>query len=315
MIGARFVAGLDGGGSKTALCCMDAVGNIICRDHFGQLNINGMDRPAIHKTLADAAGCIAELQSSGSACAGMTIATAGISNPECRGIIETGLRKAGYPGPFDLKGDHEAALRGAVGRVGLVLIAGTGSICFGRSAQGQTARCGGWGYLLDDEGGGYALGRDILKAVLRAADGRAKPTALTPAVYRQISAERPEDLIRAAYDPIQGKQNIAGLAPLLQEAIDGGDAAAIAIAEHAAVELAAMCAAVVDKLQLSDSVLALSGGVLSNISALREALEIRLHKKYPLLRVISPLHDAAWGAADLAREAYLENSPEACSIP
>ena len=314
-MGARFAAGLDGGGSKTAFCCMDGGGKVICRDSFGQLNINGMDRPAIYKTLADAVGRIAEMQSSGAACVGMTIATAGISNPECHSIIETGLRAAGYRGPFDLRGDHEAALHGAVGRVGLVLIAGTGSICFGRSAQGQTARAGGWGYLLDDEGGGYALGRDILKAVLRAADGRAKPTALIGAVYRQFSASRPEDLIRAAYDPALGKANIAGLAPLLQEAVDGGDTAAKVIADHADKELAAMCAAVVDKLRLSEAVLALSGSILTNIMALREALEIRLKQKYPLLRVITPLHDAAWGAADLARETYLENNPEANAIP
>ncbi len=310
-MGARFVVGLDGGGSKTALCCMDGGGSVICRDSFGQLNINGMDRPAIFQTLADAAGRVADLQSIGAACAGMTIATAGISNPECGGIIETGLRKAGYTGPFDLRGDHEAALRGAVGKAGLVLIAGTGSICFGRDAQGQTARCGGWGYLLDDEGGGFALGRDILKAVLRAADGRANETALTAMVYRHLSAKGPEDLIRAAYDPALGKANIAGLAPLLQEAAEGGDAAAMAVADHAASELTALCAAVVDKLRLSESVLALSGGVLGNIGALRQALEIRLRQKYPHLRVISPLHDAAWGAADLARETYLENSPEA----
>ena len=314
-MGARFAAGLDGGGSKTALCCIDGGGNIICRDSFGQMNINGMDRPAVNKTLADAAGRIAEMQSSGAACAGMTIATAGISNPECHSIIETGLRAAGYRGSFDLRGDHEAALHGAVGRVGLVLIAGTGSICFGRDEGGRTARAGGWGYLLDDEGGGYALGRDILKAVLRAADGRAKPTALTGAVYRQFSVQMPEDLIRVAYDPALGKANIAGLAPLLQEAADDGDAAAKGIADHAAAELAALCAAVVDKLQLSQSVLAFSGSILTNIMALREDLEIRIKQKYPLLRVISPLHDAAWGAADLARETYLEDSPEANAIP
>ena len=304
----RFTAGLDGGGSKTALCCMDSRGSVICRDSFGQLNINGMDRLAIGKTLADVAVRIAEMQSRGGTCAGMTIATAGISNPDCRSIIETGLRAAGYLGLFDLRGDHEAALRGAVGKVGLVLIAGTGSICFGRNTQGQTDRAGGWGYLLDDEGGGYALGRDILRAVLRARDGRAAPTALAEAVYRHFSAKEPEDLIRVAYDPVLGKGSIAGLAPLLQDAADKGDAGAKNIISHAALQLACLCAAVIDKLQLDQSVLALSGGVLSGIRALTEALETRLGEKYPLLRVIPPLHDAAWGAADLSRETYPESN-------
>ena len=305
-MGTRFAAGMDGGGSKTALCCMDGRGSVICLDSFGQLNINGMDRLAVDKALADAAARIAELQSRGGICAGMTIATAGISNPDCHSVIASGLRAAGYRGPFDLRGDHEAALRGAVGKVGLVLIAGTGSICFGRSAQGQTARAGGWGYLLDDEGGGYALGRDILKAVLRALDGRAAPTALTEAVYRHFSLKGSEDLIRIIYDPVLGKGSIAGLAPLVQDAADKGDAPAKNIISHAALELAALCAAVMDRLQLDRSILALSGGVLHGVRALREALETRLREKYPLLRVIQPLHDAAWGAADLSRETYLE---------
>lgn len=306
----RFAAGLDGGGSKTALCCMDAGGSVVWRDSFGQLNINGMDRLAVGETLAGVAACIAELQNRGACCAGMTIATAGVSNPDCHSVIEAGLRAAGYQGPFNLRGDHEAALRGAVGEVGLVLIAGTGSICFGRNAQGQTARAGGWGYLLDDEGGGYALGRDILKAVLRALDGRANPTAMAAAVYRQFSAKEPEDLIRVAYDPILGKASIAGLAPLLQEAVDKGDAAAAGIAENAALQLSALCAAVVDKLRLGQTILALSGGVLTGVIALREALETRLRAEFPLLRVIAPQHDAAWGAADLSRETYLVNSPD-----
>ena len=310
-MGTRFAAGLDGGGSKTALCCMDSEGSVICRDSFGQLNINGMDRLAVGKTLADAAARVASLQSRGGTCAGMTIATAGISNPDCLGIVASGLCAAGYRGPFDLRGDHEAALRGAVGKAGLVLIAGTGSICFGRSPQGQTARAGGWGYLLDDEGGGYALGRDILKAVLRARDGRAAHTALADAVYRHFSVREPEDLIRIAYDPVLGKGSIAGLAPLLQDAADKGDAPAKQIVSDAAFQLASLCAAVIDKLQLGQSVLALSGGVLLGIRALHEALETRLQDKYPLLRVIPPLHDAAWGAADLSRETYLEKNKPA----
>ena len=303
----RFVAGLDGGGSKTALCCMDAQGCVLLEETFGPLNINGMDTRAIDQTLAEITDSISKVGGGLPSCAGMTIAAAGTSNSDCRGILSAGLLAAGYQGYFDLRGDHEAALQGAVGSVGAVLIAGTGSICFGRSAAGETARAGGWGYLLDDEGGGYAIGRDILKAVLRASDKRAGETALTAAVYERLHASRPEDLIQAAYSKESGKANIAGLAKLLQPAFLLGDAAAIRIMSRAAEELLMLCEAVIEELALSSQRLSLMGGVLDHIPALADLVRMKLNEKYPLLRVIAPLHNAAWGAADLARENYLNN--------
>lgn len=307
MMAGALAAGLDGGGSKTALCVMDGARQVRCRDSFGQLNVNGMDREAVFRTLAEAAGRLAQLAREGCPVAGLTIATAGISNPECLAIVSAGLKAGGYAGPIELRGDHEAALQGAVGGAGAVLIAGTGSICYGRAADGRSGRAGGWGYLLDDEGGGYALGRDILRAVLRAGDGRGPATALTEAVYGRLGAQEPSDLIRYAYDAVNGKANIAALAPLLQPAAAQGDRAAVHIVSAAAKELADVCAAVIDRLCLQEGELALMGGVLQNVAPLRSALKTALRARYPALRVIAPRQDAAWGAADLARQRFLDD--------
>ncbi len=300
----RFVAGLDGGGSKTALCCMDARGGVLLEGAFGPLNVHGTDPAAIARTLRDIVLALSSMDGGLPSCAGITVAAAGASNPVSGELIGAGLREAGYRGPFGQRGDHEAALRGAVGATGAVLIAGTGSICFGRNEAGETARSGGWGYLLDDEGGGYAIGRDILRAVLRAADGRAVETALTAAVYGRLRGARPEDLVRAAYAP-SGKAAVAGLAPLLEPACLAGDAAAKRILRRAAGELALLCGAVIGRLRLDGALLALTGGVLLNNAALAKAVRLELKKKHPLLRVTAPLRDAAWGAADLARETWL----------
>ncbi len=305
MSGRRVVAGLDGGGTSTGLCCLDGQGGVISTAAFGPLNVNGTDREVLHNTLREAAAHLAEVEKQGNTLVGMTIATAGISNPRCRDILHEGLGAAGYTGHFDVQGDHEAALRGAVGPVGAVLIAGTGSICHGRNPAGHTARAGGWGYLLDDEGSGYALGRDILRAVLRAQDGRDAPTVLSDMVTAHLGVSSPGELVGKAYDKEQGKATIASLAPLLQQAWDQGDPAAQRIAAHAAEELAQLCAAVLNKLSLQTGTLALAGGVLLHTPALQQAVKRILRQSFPALQVIAPRRDAAWGAADLARERYL----------
>ena len=126
--------------------------------------------------------------------------------------------------------EHTACIRYAVkktaGRV--PVIAGTGSICYGQSTDGREARSGGWGHLIDDEGSAYALGRDILRAVVRAADGRAPATALTELVAQRLGALGVQPVIRFTYAPTTTKKEIAALAPLLDPALQQGDAAAAA---------------------------------------------------------------------------------------
>ena len=117
----------------------------------------------------------------------LCVGCAGMSNPELRRTLERMIRADGYEGAYMLAGDQAAALYAAHGAgPGAVLISGTGSICFGRNTRGITARAGGRGYKIDDEGSGYAIGRDILSAVVRAQDGRSRPTVLTELVFAQI---------------------------------------------------------------------------------------------------------------------------------
>ena len=301
----RYAVGLDGGGSKTALCCLDKEGNCLHEARFGTLNINGADISVINQTVRDVVQSLSKLGKGVSDCAGITIATAGVSNPEAMEIIQKALALAGYHGEFMLQGDHEAALRGAVGKVGAILIAGTGSICYGKSSAGTTARAGGWGYLLDDEGSGYAIGRDMLKAVFRAEDGRSDATVLTAAVLAHFQTESLRDLLQIVYKLQTSKAKISGLAPLLQTAVDHGDVQALRITQNAAHELLQLVKAIIDKLHLQESVLALAGGIMENIPAVTGAVKQLINSTYPNLKLIKPKHNAAWGAADMAREAYL----------
>ena len=197
--------------------------------------------------------------------------------------------------------DQQTALYGALGGPGgIVLIAGTGSICFGKNGAGEYARSGGWGHLIDDEGSAYALGRDILRAVVRAADGRAPATALTELVAQRLGAPGVQPVIRFTYAPTTTKKEIAALAPLLDPALQQGDAAAQAIIAHAADELTQMAAAAMQPLGLQTGSMALLGSVLQKNETLRAAVITRLTAQFPTLTFPEPVGDATDGAAVMA---------------
>ena len=183
-----YVLGLDGGGTKTLAQAMNAEGTPLFRVGGGALNLNSETPDRVRAVVRDI------LQQAGRQAGGppaaVCIAAAGVSNPAAAQVLRAGAQDAGYAGPGQVTGDHMAALAGALGRPeGLILSAGTGSICAGRTADGREARSGGFGHLIDDEGSGYAMGRDVLRAVIEAWDGRGPETCLTKQVCETLNVQ------------------------------------------------------------------------------------------------------------------------------
>ena len=296
----RYAVGLDGGGTKTAavLCAPD--GRTLERRTFGPMNRNGGEE-AVKKTLKD---CFAWLESQPgglAACGAVCAGSAGISNPDAYQFLVDGIRSCGYSGALQLVGDQVTALAGALGKpVGTVLIAGTGSICYARTADGRERRTGGWGHLIDDEGSGYALGRDILRAVVRAGDGRGAKTVLTDLVAERLGGAGAAQVIRFTYAPDTTKKEIASLATLLDPALAKDDTVAKEILAYAAQQLAAMVAAAVRPLELQAGQVALRGSVLEKNAAVRGALQKKLLADFPLMTFPAALGDAADGAGAMA---------------
>ncbi len=301
----RFVAGWDGGGTKTTVACIYEDGTELARKSFSAMNINGSTEDEVAECVKNACAFVAAQEGQ---CAGMAIATAGISNPRASKVVDMALRGADYNGKYVLRGDHEAALYGAVGGVGLVLVAGTGSICFGRNAAGKTARCGGFGNIIDDAGSGYAIGREILIAVARAEDGRAKPTFFSEKVYSMEKWRDIPTILRTLYTDRCDKSEVAALATLLSPALAAGDYAALGIAERAADELALLCATTADKLDLREGRAAFTGSILEHVDIIREGVKARLGRTNPGLVFTKPERDAAYGAALMALEAFVNKA-------
>ena len=299
-----FFAGWDGGATKTTVRLVDEAGALLSESSFGPLNPNGNASESVRHTLADGVAHMARTPGGLSACGGLVIGVAGVSNAAIRAEIEAALRSAGYAGPLKLLGDQEIALHGAIRHHGAVLIAGTGSICFGRDPAGRLFRAGGRGHLIDDEGSGYAIGRDILSAVIRAADGRLPATLLTDLVSQELSASTPEQIVTWLYAPSTDKKEVASLAPLLLSALKGGDEAAKAIESKAARELSALVIAVWQKSGMVDGELALTGSILQRFPGIRQRVISTLTAAFPALRIGDPLGTPAEGAANLARALF-----------
>jgi N-acetylglucosamine kinase-like BadF-type ATPase len=178
-----------------------------------------------------------------------------------------------------------------------MLIAGTGSVAWGRGAAGEV-RVGGWGQQLGDEGSGYAIGLSAVRAIARAEDGRAAPTLLREAILEALKLAAPVELIPWAASAT--KSQFAALVPLVGRCAGQGDETARDILDEATADLEAHVRGILAKSGpwRSRPGLLLYGGVIAPGGTLRDALVSRLASQP--VDVLEGDVDAASGAASLA---------------
>ena len=296
--------GWDGGGTKTEVCLTDEAGRPLARETFGPLNPNGADRIRVEETVREALAFMTRAGAAAENCGGLVIGMAGISNRAAADWVCSALARAGWRGPLRLAGDQEIALAGAIEGHGAILIAGTGSVCTGRTPEGKVFRVGGYGHLIDDAGSGYAIGREILRAAVRAEDGRGEPTPLRERLYAEKGFSGAADLVTWLYAPGREKAEIAALARLLPEALGQRDPVAERIAEQAGADLAEMAITAWRKNGMTDGDLALTGSILRHFSVIRGQVEARMREAFPRVRLMQPRGTPAEGAARMARETF-----------
>ena len=292
----EFIVGIDGGGTKTKVVVASPGGNPILTQVFGPFNLNsiGAERFAV---LLDE---ICTWLNQRGKCLALCIGSAGVSNPEMTQLVSNGMQRGSIIN-WKLVGDQVIALTGALdGRPGIALIAGTGSICFGKNAAGQFARSGGWGHLIGDEGSGYALGRDALSAVARAWDGWGEKTLLTDLLASEFGLDDQKKIISYTYGG--HKSRIAALSRLVEQAAAQGDHVALEIICANAVQMTRLVGAVAKQLHLESPEVAMLGGLLENETMLRTQFQTEMAKQHPQMTCVVPYRDAAAGAVMLAKE-------------
>jgi N-acetylglucosamine kinase-like BadF-type ATPase len=193
--------------------------------------------------------------------------------------------------------DALIALSGALGgKPGIVVIAGTGSIAFGRTTQGRTARAGGWGYMFGDEGGAFWIAREAIRAALRLEEGWGLPTALRAMLLDSTHARSMNELMHRLYTVEFPRARAASLAVLVNIAAESGDPIARQILNAAARELVTVALAVRDQLFGAGQIVLCShaGGVFQSRTVTNSfCTEIGRH---PGLQLFAPRHDPAFGA-------------------
>lgn len=297
-----FVLGMDGGGTAACIMACKLDGTLIGTWKAGALNVNGQP----YEKAAEAVGqAMKQLEGRGLSlkdCRGVCVGAAGISNEAAAPVIERTLRECGMTGPIRLVGDHETALAAEFDELwGVVVIAGTGSICYGMDPKGRCLRVGGYGHLIDDEGSAYAIGCGMLKAIVKSADGRGEKTRLMAAVYQLLCVNSPESLITWLYEPYRTKKEIAALAMLAEQAALAGDVVAYQILESAARELVLLAHTVLCGMPETDKIL-LCGSVLKKNATVRRIFTANLKEPHPGVKTVIMRKNAALGAVRIIRK-------------
>jgi N-acetylglucosamine kinase-like BadF-type ATPase len=293
------VIGLDSGGTKTVCYLADETGAVLAEArgagaHLTAAGVRGVEailREVITAVMGERPAPVDAL------CLGM----AGVDRPGETALVRTILDGIVRAAHVVIVNDALVALEaGAPGEPGIVIISGTGSIAYGRDGQGRAARSGGWGYVLADEGSGYWLGRQALRAVMRESDGRGPRTSLTARLLAHYHVERAQDLVRQIYTGHLKPAAIATLASTVQAAADEGDEVATRIIEVGAAELTGAAASVARQLQLSACTVVLAGGIFRAVARMRQAVSEAICARLPGSRILPLDVEPAIGAVRLA---------------
>ena len=300
-----FYLGIDGGGTKTTCAVGDEthllaaatagpsnivrVGEELARESLGQ---------AVHQACA-AAGIMPDQV------VRTCVGGSGAARPELAARVRSIL--AGIlPSPIDVVGDIETSLEAAFGdESGVIVIAGTGSIAYGRDNNGKTVRAGGWGFEVGDEGSAHWIGRAAVSAVLRASDregDRVRSSSLAKALCKTWRVSSLLDLARAANSV--PPPDFAALFPAV---VGSHDELACPVLGRAGRELADIASVVIRKLFSKDEdafvPVAMIGGVFRYAPLVREAFYNELQMLAPRAKLLPQVVDPVEGALRMARQA------------
>ncbi|MBI5464639.1 MAG: hypothetical protein HY966_06795 [Ignavibacteriales bacterium] len=305
----KYVIGLDGGGTKTTAEVLDLDGTCAAstlgeRSNFQIVGVEKASQAIQHVVLKSCESAKCRPQDIAAIVAGLT--GAGRASDQQRmeqGIQEVLGKLLHASAMIKVESDARGALEGAHGgKPGIIVIAGTGSVVFGKDAKNKVHRAGGWGRLIDDEGSGHTIGREALRMVAKEVDGIGKPTKLTGLLAHRFDLDSQEAIITALY---KNNFEIPSVAPLVMEAASGSDAVAQKILKRAAEELLGVIKAVQRKMgplkpRGKKIPLAFIGSLLANDNWYSRYVSAAIKRELPAIALRSPQASPAYGAALMA---------------
>ena len=302
-----LILGIDGGASKTVALLAQADGAILARSQVGGSNkqVSGVETTLA--TLRDAVEAVflaarIPVQPVSAACLGLS----GVDRPADHALIQGWAGQRRLTRTLTVVNDAQLVVAaGTPAGYGVGLICGTGSIAIGRGVDGRMSRAGGWGYLLGDEGSGYDIALQTLRAACQAADGRGSDSLLLEELLQMWELPGPLDMIPYVYNQPDPRGVLADIPPLVSRLALEGNATCIAILNAAGRELASAVMAAANQIGLHGSIpLALAGSVILRTPVLHAALCDTLAAAGRPPQPVTPVEDPAIGALRIARELY-----------
>lgn len=299
----ELIIGIDGGGTNTRARLADGRGEILGAGEAGTSN------PMHHGVAAAQAELLKAIERAFAAagrprervavlCMGLGGAGRAREQQELMAWAQVELAER-----VEVVSDGQIVLAaGTPENWGAAVIAGTGSFVYGRNRDGETARAGGWGYLIGDEGSGFDLARGALRAATQSADGRAQETGLLAAILEFWGLAAPSDLVTRVYRSGLTHAEIAKLAPLVITEAERRDTVAVGLIQDAADNLARGVKAVSRALKFGTEPfpLALTGGLLLGTEFYRNKLLDALHLYECECAPIELVREPVLGAVRLA---------------
>ncbi|HTS37225.1 MAG TPA: BadF/BadG/BcrA/BcrD ATPase family protein [Candidatus Solibacter sp.] len=309
-----YYLGIDGGGTKTT-CVVGDDARILATAISGPSNIVRVGEAQTRASLLEAVQQVCRGAGiSPTEISRTCVGGSGAARAELAAVIRKILSEM-VSTPVDVVGDHQTTLAAAFGEgPGVIVIAGTGSIAYGRDHNGRTARAGGWGFAIGDEGSAHWIGRTTVNAILRAADvsgedagSHDKPSSpLVSALFEAWGVTSLLGLARAAN--AVPPPDFAALFPAVSASAvsESGDPLAAEVLTAAGRELARLAAAITPRLfpsSISTIAVATSGGVFRHSAQVREVFYNELRSREPRAAIHPEVVDPVEGALRLARRA------------
>lgn len=300
------VVGIDGGGTSTRVHVADETGKLLAKlEGEGTAVRPGHEHEVAERVAAMVKEALIQGDLGHLHPRAVVVGLAGAGRETVRLALDDAFATLEPGDTVVVTTDAEAAMADAFGDgPGILLIAGTGSVAWGRSPAGTTQRCGGYGFVIGDEGSGAWLGRRALQVITAAHDGREPQTAITGGVLTMLEFDDVSQLIPWAAEATPAQ--FATLAPAVLAAAEAGDLRANTIVTTATEELALHVRALARQLFADERAavpVALHGGLMGRGSPLRKRLEHRLKSLVPGAQVRTQAVDGARGAVALALKA------------
>jgi N-acetylglucosamine kinase-like BadF-type ATPase len=303
----RYVLGVDGGTSKTHALVVEETGRAL---GFGQGGTSNYDVCGLEPAMCEIERAVrAALNEAGLAPDAIEVGyfcLAGADLPEDYVTLKAAVEGVALARSVIIKNDTMAALRAGITRLwGVVVICGTGFNAAGRSPDGCEIVLPGLGPISGDWGGGGTLSQEMIRAVMRAWDGRGKPTRLTGLVLEALQVPSEEALLLRLYHQEIEQRALLDLVPLLFEAAEAGDNVARELIVQMGIEVGVTANAIIRRLSLEteDVEVVLGGSVFKGKGPLLlDTINQVVHEEAPRARIVTLRHEPVFGAALLALE-------------